>query len=66
MSRVENRKSFDSGTRLSLVEGDLDQFDNELHTTNERLSKILWALVGLLISVTTACVLLAINIGVGQ
>ena len=64
-SRVDARRDFDDKTRLRLVEGDLDSFDNELHVTNERLSKILWALVGLLISVTTACILIAINVGVG-
>ena len=66
MSRVEARKDFDERTRLRLVEGDLDTIDTELHVTNDRLNKILWALVGLLISVTTASILLAINIGVGS
>lgn len=51
--------------RLRLVETDLDSFDGALDRMNDRLTKILWALVGLLISVTTACVLLAINAGVG-
>lgn len=61
-SRVESRSRFDEATRISLVEGDLDTFDDRLGETNQKLDKILWALVGLLISVTTACILLVIQV----
>ena len=64
-SRAEARQGFDVETRLRLVEGDGDDFEHAIEILNERLTKILWALVGLLISVTTACILLAINLGVG-
>jgi hypothetical protein len=60
--RVTDRAHFTPETRISLVESDLDTIDARLLDTNERLGKILWALVGLLISVTTASVLLAINL----
>jgi hypothetical protein len=76
MSRQEARKDFDERTRLRLIEGDLDhvdeafdrfarKFEKQLDDTNDRLGKIMWALVGLLISVTTASILIAINLGVG-
>lgn len=76
MSRQEDRKDFDERTRLRLVEGDLDKvdesfnrfaerFEKQLEATNDRLGKIMWALVGLLISVATACIMLAVNLGVG-
>lgn len=61
-NRVESRSRFDEATRISLVEGDLDTFDDRLGETNQKLDKILWALVGLLISVTTACILLVIQV----
>lgn len=64
-SRGEAREGMPEAVRLRLVESDIDDLASELHILNERLTKILWALVGLLISVTTACVLLAINAGVG-
>lgn len=63
-SRIDRAQGLDDGTRLRLIEDDLDTLESELHTMNDRLSKILWALIGLLISVTTAAILLAVNIGV--
>lgn len=65
MSRVEARRDFDDGTRLRLVEGDLDKMDAELVEIRKVLNKILWAVVGLLISVTTASILLVLNLAGG-
>ncbi len=52
--------------RLSLVEDDLDTMDGGLDGLNEKLGKIMWAMVGLLISVTTASVLLVLNLAVNR
>lgn len=35
-----------------------------MQQVNERLSRILWAVVGVLVSVTTSAILLALNLGV--
>lgn len=64
MARTAERGHFEIPVRLQLVEKDLDRLDDGLATVAKRLDRILWALVGLLISVTTACILLAINLGV--
>lgn len=62
MSRITERQAFDSATRMTLVEGDLDKND-ELHehlvAKIDTLNRIL---VGILISIATAAVLLAINV----
>lgn len=65
-SRVRDRATMPQPVRLQLVESDLDDVDEQfvafskkMDTLNDRLSKILWALVGLLISVTTGCILYA-------
>lgn len=65
-SRVSERQAFDDRTRLTLVEGDLDAQDNELAAIRGQLGKVLWTMVGLLISVSTACVLLGLNLAVGR
>lgn len=62
MTRANERIHFDDKTRIALLETDLDGMDLRLAETNDRLAKILWALIGLLISVTTASILLAINL----
>lgn len=64
MSRNVARSEFSDHDRIRLVEGDLDRFDDELGITNDKLSKILWVLVGMLISLSTACVLLVVNLTV--
>lgn len=53
-------------TRVSLLEGDADATERKLAAIGERLDKILWAMVGLVISVATACVLLALNLVVNR
>lgn len=49
-----------------LLEGDADRADSEIAQMNERMGKMLWAMVGILISTTTAAVLLALNLAVGR
>lgn len=65
MSRAAARAGFTDKVRLRLLEDDADEHDTAMARIDERLSKILWALVGVLISVATSAVLLAINLGVG-
>lgn len=65
VSRVKEREHFGEETRLTLVEGDLDKMDVELRIMNERLQKIIWALVGMTITLATASVMLALNLVAG-
>lgn len=63
--RTAERKDMPADTRLLLAELDLDDHDSaiaELKATNGR---ILWALIGILISTTTAAIMLALNLAVG-
>ena len=64
--RPEQRQHLEHSVRIELAERDLDQVMHELTTLNERLGRMLWAMVGLMVSVTTAAVLLAINIAVAS
>lgn len=76
MSRVAERADYPDPVRLRLLEGDLDEQDTALDRFAGRLealdarwdtrfSKVLWAMIGVLISFTTASVLLAANLVVG-
>jgi hypothetical protein len=66
MARTAERRSEDVPTRLLLLEGDADRTDTQLTEMNDRIGKMLWAMVGILISTTTAAVLLALNLAVGR
>lgn len=66
MTRATARAGFTDKVRLRLVEDDLDDHEMLVQQIGERLSKILWAVVGVLISVTTSAILLALNLGVGR
>lgn len=54
----------DVPTRLILVDRDLDEHEIDIEVLSSRLDKILWALVGILISTSTAAILLALNMAV--
>ena len=60
--RHESRKHQAVETRLYLIEGDLDEFEQAVAKVNATLNKILWTLVGLLISTSTGAVLFALNL----
>jgi hypothetical protein len=62
LSRAEQREKFEDGTRLRLLESDADKFELDLLRINQRLDKLLWAMLGMIISLTTGAVLLAINL----
>ena len=68
-SRVEARRAFDTPTRLTLVEGDLDGLEGGLGAFREEIAgevkSLRTVLIGILISVATAAILLAINVGIG-
>lgn len=77
MGRVADRASFDTDVRLRLAEGDLDRMevkddallakiDSLAEVLNARIGKLLWALVGVLISVATTCIVILITAGVGR
>ncbi len=65
-SRRERRGGLPDNVRLTLLEDDLDTFEEALVSLNEKLGKIMWAMVGMLISVTTASVLLVLNLAVNR
>ncbi len=62
MSRVEERKEFEVPVRVTLLEGDVDRGDEALEAFRQELRGIRNVLVGLLVSVSTAAILLAINL----
>lgn len=64
-SRTSERHGLDVPTRFLLAERDLDEHEEEIDAIRAANSKILWALVGILISTTTASILLALNLAVG-
>lgn len=66
MSRTAERSALDTPTRFLLAERDLDDHESDISALDERLGKILWALIGILISTSTAAVLLGLNLVVGR
>lgn len=60
--RVEQRSDFDTTTRLRLIEGDADDFDERLDKIDARLGKIMATCVSILVSLVVASTLLAINL----
>jgi hypothetical protein len=66
VSRTAERAQLDAPTRFLLAEKDLDDHAADIGALDERLGKILWALVGILISTSTAAVLLALNLVVNR
>lgn len=64
MGRAEKRSGIDIPNRLRLVEDDLDKHDATFAELRDELAKIKGILIGILVSVTTAALLLAINLAV--
>jgi len=59
----------DISTKLALIERDIQEHDNDISEMKEDLkalraqnSKILWAVVGLIISVATGALMLSLNL----
>jgi hypothetical protein len=60
--RAQDRTSYALDTRVSLLEGDLDKQDQQLEDFHSEVRAMRMILVGLLISISTASVLLALNL----
>lgn len=65
-ARTVARSTWEIPVRVGLLEADADEHDNVLEQMNERIGKMLWAMIGILVSTTTAAVLLALNLAVGR
>jgi hypothetical protein len=65
VGRTTDRANLPEGVRLQLAEKDLDEHDEEMAEIKAQNAKVLWALVGILISTATASILLALNLAVG-
>lgn len=62
MSRAQERAAESEITRIRLLEADADEIERALARLNERLARINTTLIGILISLATGAVLLAVNI----
>jgi cell division protein FtsX len=62
MNRTAGRSDFDMPVRMRLVEGDLDTLEEGQEKLVAALDGIRKVLIGVLVSVTTASVLLAVNV----
>lgn len=56
----------DMPTRLVLAEREIEEHGKDISALQAQLSKVLWALVGILISTSTATILLALNLVVSR
>lgn len=65
MSRTTDRKDRDQLWRITSLEDDVDRLEAEASTFDSRLSKTTGIIVGLLISVATAAIILALQLGIG-
>lgn len=61
MSRTGLREKFDQLTRLALLENDADEAETRFRSMADDMKAIKTYLLGILISVTTASIVLAIN-----
>lgn len=66
MTRFLERQGFDTDTRLRLIEADLDTHDNLMEKMVSKLERNNQLLVGILISITTACILMVIAMANGS
>ena len=65
MSRTGQRREFDSEVRLALLETDADEADTAVDGLRQELKATNRILLGLLVSVSTAAILFAVNIVIG-
>ena len=61
-ARGEAREGMGVEVRIRLLEVDADDFDSAIEAINERLMKLTWAVTGAALSLTTASIMLAINL----
>lgn len=62
MGRTADRRDQSSEVRIVWLEADADDFESDLSLLDSRISRILWTMVGLLVSIATAATLLALNL----
>ena len=65
MGRTADRAMFSADQRVSLAEGDLDRFDARMDQFVAEIKALRQVLVGILVSLATASVLLAVNLAAG-
>lgn len=65
-SRTAARHDLDAAMRVRYLEDDLDDHDDKFESLDARVGKMLTILVGILISTTTASIMLAINLIAGN
>lgn len=61
-----DREQAEEGAWRAVVAQTVDGHSDAIGALDERLGKILWAVVGILISTSTAALLLALNLVVGR
>ena len=66
MGRVAERADMPDPVRLRLIESDLDDHDDDFDKLGAELAKIKGIMIGILVSTTTAAILLAINLVVAN
>lgn len=64
MTRKDEREGFEIPVRVQLLETDMDKDDEEKEGIRNELRALRMVLIGILVSVTTASVLLAVNVAV--
>ena len=65
MSRSDKRRDMSDEVRIRLLESDMDDMEEAAHRLELAIDGVRKVLVGILISVTTASVLLALNLMIG-
>lgn len=66
MSRFLERQGLDDPTRLRLIEADLDTHEELMAKVVSKMERNNQLLVGILISITTACILMVIAMANGN
>jgi len=66
MAKLADREKSSEEVWRSAAASIVDSHTDDISALDERLGKILWALVGILISTSTAAVLLALNLVVAR
>ncbi len=64
-SRTAQRTGFLELTRLQLLEEDADRTDETFATLRDEIKGMTRVLTGILVSIATAAILLAVNIAIG-
>jgi len=62
LTRTAERQNYVLDTRISLLESDLDKFEEGMEGIRAELRGLNRIMLGVLVSVTTAAILLALNI----